>query len=206
MRNWKGVAGLIIVAVIVVYHVGVGLNWFPPYWEMPNAKATTAKEAYAIAASYALAGEPNAYLTEINIYEPLFDDGKSVEWQFIFYAPDGRYIFLYVKNKEISRVLADYTPSEAWARAAKSDYALSPLGEWVDTPAIAEDAFRRERESTNDPPVRCILAGLKHDSKSGSDVWRIRLIDSAAVAYGGDYYYNSTDGTLIRIVPVHEIP
>ena len=194
MQRWKGTAAFVIIAVIVIYHVGVGLSWFPAYWETVDSMKTTAKEAYSIASSYALAGEPQAYLGLIVMERSLSDDGKALEWRFVFCAPDGRYIVVYVNKHEVTR---DDDPSEAWEQATIGKNTREPLGEWVDTPVFVEDAFSKARKSLDDQLAYCIGATLSYDIVKRYKCWRISIIDHSSKARGRDYYYNITDGSLI---------
>lgn len=113
----------------------------------------SAKEAFSIAAPYALAGDPSAQLASIRLEEQHHPskDGRGSKWSLLFCSSDTEdTVRLYVKGRELfldsaaAMPAADKEPSEAWSYDAHD---WEPVGEWVDSTEAIREALAHATQS-----------------------------------------------------------
>lgn len=202
----------ILVVVLVGYGFATNLFWF----RESNKGLTTAKEAYSIAASYALAGETNARLKFLYTYELNESRGKAGEWRLGFCAPDGARLILSVQQTGGQAVLY-WTPhdhsmygynvpatekesSKAWEEAradreSRSNYNNTIVGDWVDSTDIVSNAVKQARDDGFEGDLCIHSMDLSFTSDYGF-VWRILIYEKDGLD-GYEYYYNVSDGKYI---------
>ncbi|UCC58923.1 MAG: hypothetical protein JSW14_03220 [Candidatus Bathyarchaeum sp.] len=180
-----------------------------------TGRLTTAKEAYSIAASYALAGEPDARLRymEMDDSKPTekFQElhGKAIGWTLRFCAPDGAGLLLELKGKTLywddPNALEDCPTSEkesweAWEEQMPNKwfYNRTIVGEWVDSPGIVSDAMERAKKDGLEGDLELWEMELEFTSDYGEQkhVWGV-LIYERPVGTGYKYFYDASDGTYI---------
>jgi hypothetical protein len=198
----------IIAVVLIGYGLATNLFWF----DENNEWLTTAKEAYSLAASYALAGEPNAHLKFLYTFELNESRGKAGEWRLGFCAPDGARLILSVQQTGGQAVLY-WTPhdfstygydvladekesSEAWEEAradidSRSNYNNTIVGEWVDSTDIVSNAVKQARGDGFEGDLCIHSMDLSFTSDYGF-VWRILIYEKDGLD-GYEYVYDALD-------------
>jgi len=201
-------------SVVVVWYVIKDMDFIR--YGFDTAKLTTAKEAYSIAASYALAGEPDARLAymEMDDSKPTekFQElhGKAIGWTLTFYAPDGASLSLELKGKTLywndpnnwkDCPTSEKESSEVWEEERAGNkypegYNRTIVGEWVDSTGIVSDAMERGIKDGLEEDLRIYEMELESTSDYGErkHVWGILIYEGGT---GYKYFYDASDGTYI---------
>lgn len=194
MSKGKIIAVLVVAVVIAVWLVSGALEALN---RPPNP---TAKQAFVVAAHYALAEMPDAELREMcSVGGSISGDislGRAPYWELRFWSQDGGSMSLDADEDSV-RLDGEWIevkePSEVWEQAWG----------WVESAEVAGDAFARAKEDLGEDP-RMGRITLDFDHGTGLFMWEIDFwkgLNGGKYTWGYQYVYDAVSGSFIEKIP-----